>query len=196
MANRVYLYSIDKEPFEKASLRTMKAKGLYEFNHEIPLAACILAGAKYIKTVSSLIFNSDVNAFISDYNSGYNLMMEFLNAYLLSTVNKAHNHINKSSINKISQFLIRQKGAFVHSEFAEISVMHNTKTNKEANKYSRMYIEMAEKNCSLLRKHLNKNNIDEFLSPNGQHFITHDKLSKNFSNAIGLDEFSNTLYYS
>ena len=71
MANRVYLYTI-------SNIKDKKAKGISEWEYSIPLAYDILVSANTISTFSRLFeFESDL-AIIGDFNSGVDLLHNFM----------------------------------------------------------------------------------------------------------------------
>jgi len=181
MANRVYVYSSNKIPSKGEGINKIKAKGIIEYNYDIPPSVHCLVGTKVIKEAPSIIWEEH-NCFISDFKEGVKF---FIDLFAVIINNNLYPNINKKMLYNNINFLTKNRGKFFITEFSEISVLNASDISKQnkilmkicqqkVKDYKQSLKPKMFSNYKPLKKHLNVKNEEE----------------------LGFNQFSNVLYYS
>ena len=168
MANRSYLYSVDKIPETNNS--STRIIGLSECNYNIPLVYRILCSVNPNPT-RSIIWDADEKiAITADYLGGMEIFEKF--------ITRIQDYVDNNILNNVRAFLNNKNNVqkYIHLECGEIFEMEDG--------------ELGLQNLSLINE---LGSLDEEI----KYTITNLKENKeNEVQAIGLDYWDNCLYYN
>lgn len=197
MANRSYLYAIEKE--------SKRARGMSECNSNIPFVFKMLVSSNTEMVPSKIFQSNDLIALQGDFEGGIRKLLECLDQLLLNSEGYKEELENK--IQRTKQFLETIKADYFYLDCSEI--------------YDMSDIPLEERNKQLFHEIQNTNReIEQFTKKLNNMVIEYENLKKTFprkglflkkrqekvtkeleeikgeiDNLLFLDYWENTLYY-
>jgi len=204
MAERLYVWSINKYPEPGDTLKKLKAKGIMEFNYGFPVSAKILMSAKFVGKIPSLLLEG-VSCALSDFQYGAKAFFEFgkfikfvSQEYEGETGYRGFPLDVEKGVNEAVAFLTKQRAKFLIFEFGELASMQvDVRTEKEkTDKIVDDYI--LEALTEYKKVYLPIIKFQSRGKPNYKKALKLLKSLKATADAemLGLWEFTSTLYYS
>lgn len=191
MANRVYLFTVNKIPtiVGGEGFKNVGGKALYEYPWGTTIVSDILTGARFIKQVPSLLWK-ETTAAISDFNEGLKLLTATLPP-LIEVMQGAKLVMDKSMLQNMQMVLNKQRGRFILTEFTELASMRKDKP-KQVNKLNNKMTKDAVKFAMDVKRAVNQRNEKKKL----QNFIKVLEKHKRFEHKdMGLLGFTTVTYY-
>lgn len=177
MANRSYLYAVDKIPtLERNPLP--RIVGLSEFKWNIPLAHKILVGGNPAQCHSVIIGAIEPTSIVGEYGQGVANLSKFL-TLIGEQWQLKDNPVWEKSVKAAAKFLEKNKSNFILLEPFEIFEMDQTPPYKS--EMFNLYNEIAAISSDLSQA---KPNLDIF-----------PDLRANWQEELGIDYWSNILYF-
>lgn len=197
MANRSYLYAIEKE--------SKKVIGISECNYDIPFVFKILVSSNTQMVPSKIFQNSELIALQGDFEGGKRNLFECLDRLLLTY--ECYKDELEKKIQKTKQFLATIKEDYFYLDCSEIYDMHDTPL-EEQNKQLFDSIKNLDMEIEQFMKRLNdmmiqyqnlKNTFPRsgFFLKKRQEKATKElkEIQREIDNLLFLDYWTNTLYY-